>query len=329
MPSWQARFVDRYVRLVIRRRDWGDAPALARRARRLFGVPRAFQRVVLRGLRCERVTEGGVRGEWLAVPEPGPGVLLYVHGGGYVSCSSATHRSVTTGLARLTGCRVFSADYRRAPEARFPAALDDVLATYRWLLTHGAPGERIAVAGESAGGGLVLALALHARDAGWPAPACVVAFSPWTDLAGTGASVHANDGRCAMFRPENIAAFASAYLDGAPTDDPRASPVYADLRGLPPVLLQVGSTELLLDDSRRVHERIVAGGGASRLTVYEDVVHGWQLLVPFVPEARAAVSEAADFVRGHLAQETTRSGGASAPPARRASRPAITDRRRF
>jgi acetyl esterase/lipase len=235
-----------------------------------------------------------------------------VHGGGYVSCSSATHRTITAALARLTGCRVFSADYRLAPEARFPAAFEDVVALYTWLLTDGAPGEPIAVAGESAGGGLVLSLAVHARETGRPLPACVVAFSPWTDLAGTGTSLRANQGRCAMFHPENIPAFASVYLDGTPADDPRASPLYADLRGLPPVLLQVGSTELLLDDARRVHERMVACGGASRLTVYDDVPHAWQLLVPFVPEARRAVGEAADFLRSHIERADPTSPAADA-----------------
>jgi acetyl esterase/lipase len=296
MPSWQAQFFDRYFRVVVRRRDWGDEWTLARRARLYFGAPRVEQRLALWGLQHERVADGGIRGEWLSVRDPGPGILLYLHGGGYVSCSSATHRPVTAALARLTRRRVFAADYRTAPEARFPAALEDVAAIYRWLQTFGAPGEPIAVAGESAGGGLVLALALHARDAGWPSPACLVALSPWTDLVGTGDSLRANDGRCAMFHPENIPAFASVYLNGAPADDPRASPVYADLRGLPPILLQVGSTELLLDDARRVHQRILAGGGASRLTVYDGMLHGWQLLVPFVPEARAALHEAAEFI---------------------------------
>ena len=300
MSSWQARLFDRYVRLCVRRRDWGEEPALARRARRFFGAPPAYQRLALRGLRCERVAVGGAHGEWISLPAPKAGVLLYVHGGGYVSCSAATHRPITAALARLLGCRVFSADYRTAPEARFPAAFEDVASVYRWLVTEGAPGARIALAGESAGGGLVLALALHAREAGWPAPACVAALSPWTDLAGTGTSLRANDGRCAMFHPENIPAFASAYLDGARADDPRASPLYAEWGGLPPVLLQVGSTELLLDDARRVHERIVAAGGASQLTEYDDVVHGWQLLAPLVPEARAALREVAGFVRAHL-----------------------------
>jgi acetyl esterase/lipase len=171
--------------------------------------------------------------------------------------------------------------------------------TYEWLV-RATNGDPVAIAGDSAGGGLALSLAIHVRDHGLDAPACVVLFSPWTDLAGRGTSLHANDGRCAMFRPENIPAFAAAYLAKTRSDDPRASPVYADLHGLPPLLMQVGSTELLLDDSRRVHQRATGAGTASRLTVYDDVHHGWQMLTPLVPEARAALGEAAAFIRSHL-----------------------------
>ncbi len=269
---------------------------MARRARRLFGLPPILRKLPLRGIGHQRVADGTIRGEWLIPPTPASGVILYVHGGGYVAGSAASHRTVTAALARATGCRVFAADYRLAPEARFPAAHDDVAAVYHWLVTRGAPGERIVIAGESAGGGLVLALAVHARDQGWPAPAAVVAFSPWTDLAGTGASLTGNAGRCAMFQPENIGGFAAAYLGPASATDPRASPLYADLRGLPPLLVQVGSTELLLDDARRLHEAVLRGGGSSRLTVYDDAAHGWQLMAPFVPEARAAIAEAAAFL---------------------------------
>jgi acetyl esterase/lipase len=305
MSSWQSRLLGAYWRLVVRRRHWGEAPALARRARRLFGAPAALQRAAVLGLHVEPVAEaGGVRGEWLWAPEAAPraaGVLLYVHGGGYVSCSAATHRPITAALARATRRRVFAVDYRVAPEAPFPAALDDVLAAYRWLVTAGAPGAPVAAAGESAGGGLALLLAQHARDGLWPAPACVAALSPWTDLAGAGASLRDNDGRCDMFRPANIAAFAAAYLGGAAPDDARASPLYGAAHALPPVLLQVGAGELLLDDARRMHERLVAAGGRSRLTVYEGVSHGWQLMAGTLPEATRAVAEIAAFVAEHLA----------------------------
>jgi acetyl esterase/lipase len=309
MPSWQARAFNSYARLVIRRRDWGgDAPALARRARRVFGAPPPLQRAAVRGLDVAAVADpSGVRGEWVRAPgaaDAAAGVLLYVHGGGFVAGSAATHRGVTAALARALRIPVFAADYRLAPEAPFPAAVEDVLAAYRWLVARAAPGAPVVAAGESAGGGLALLLAQHARDAGWAAPAGVAALSPWTDLAGTGASLRGNDGRCAMFRPANIPAFAAAYLQGAAPDDPRASPLYGSAAGLPPVLLQVGSTELLLDDARRMHERIVAAGGESRLTVYADVAHGWHLLAPHLPEAERAVGEVAAFARrclGHAA----------------------------
>jgi acetyl esterase/lipase len=319
-PSWQARGISASLRLFVRRRRWGaDAAGVARRARLIFGAPWPYQWLRTRGLSVRRVREGGVRGEWLE-PAAGAagasgaaagaasggagaaGIILYIHGGGYVSCSAATQRPVTTALARLTSQRVFSLDYRLAPEHRYPAALDDVVAAYEWLLASGgAPANAISIAGDSAGGGLVLGCLLRLRDAGLAPPACAVCFSPWADLAGTGASVRANDGRCAMFRPENIEEFAAAYLPaGASRRDPYASPAHADdFLNLPPLLLQVGSTELLLDDARAVHERILAAGGASRLEVYEDLPHGWQMLDGFVPEARVALKQAASFIREH------------------------------
>lgn len=299
MPSWQARAFNAGVRTLVRRRNWGNVGVVARRARRVFGAPWPYQWIARQGLEWRPVNIADAHGEWLIPRCPERGAVLYIHGGGFVACSAATHRPITASLARRTSSPVFSANYRLAPEDPFPAALDDVVATYEWLVreTSGAP---IAIAGDSAGGGLALSLAIHARDAGLPRPACIVGFSPWTDLAGRGSSLRENDGRCAMFRPENFPAFASLYVGALPADDPRVSPVYADLRGLPPLLLQVGSTELLLDDSRRVQERVRAAGGESRLTVYDDVHHGWQMLGAFVPEARSALGEAAAFLRSHL-----------------------------
>ncbi|MDQ1557250.1 MAG: epsilon-lactone hydrolase [Pyrinomonadaceae bacterium] len=313
-PSWQARGISASIRLFVRRRRWGrDAGATARRARLIFGAPWPYQWFRTRGLNVRPVDDAatGVRGEWLepasvkarAGATKDAGVIFYIHGGGFVSGSAATQRPVTAALARLTGQRVFSLDYRLAPEHRYPAALDDALAAYEWLLAReGVPADSICVAGDSAGGGLVLGCLLRLRDAGLAPPACAVCFSPWTDLAGTGASVRTNDGRCAMFRTENIDEFAAAYLPtGASPRDPYASPAHADnFRKLPPLLLQVGSTELLLDDARVVHERIRAAGGASRLEIYEDLPHGWQMLDGLVPEARAALTQAASFIREHM-----------------------------
>jgi acetyl esterase/lipase len=241
-----------------------------------------------------------VRGEWLEVEKPEPGVILYFHGGGYVSCSAATHRPITAALACLSRRRLFSLDYRLAPEYRFPAALDDAVAAYQWLLEQGFSANAISLAGDSAGGGLVLGTLLRVRDAGLPLPACAVCFSAWTDLAGTSASIRVNNGRCAMFRPENIAEFAPAYLGDASPLDSYASPIFADLGGLPPLLLQVSSTELLLDDTRRVHDKIREATGGSRLEVYDDLPHCWQMLDGFVPEARVALQQAGAFICAHV-----------------------------
>lgn len=273
---------------------------VARRARRLFGTPAFYQWLRTRGLHLTPVSDQTVRGEWVAPNAADAGVILYLHGGGYVACSAATHRPITAALARLSRLRVFALDYRTAPEHPFPAALDDAVTAYQWLLAQGLPARAISLAGDSAGGGLVLALLLRARDGGLPLPACAVCFSAWTDLAGTGASVRLNDGRCAMFRPQNIAEFAAAYLAGHSPFDSYASPAHADLSGLPPLLLQVGSTELLLDDSRQVHDKIQAAKGVSRLEIYDDVFHCWQMLDGIVPEARAALRQAATFIRHHM-----------------------------
>ena len=300
MPSWQARCANASSQILIRRRSWGrDEQAVARRARRLFQSSQIFRWLRTRGLRLTPIKNEKVCGEWLAVEKPEPGVILYFHGGGYVACSATNHRPITAALAHLSRHHVFSLNYRLAPEHRFPAALDDAVAAYQWLLDQGLSASTISLAGDSAGGGLVLGTLLRVRDTGLPLPACAVCFSPWTDLAGTGASLHLNDGRCAMFRPENITEFAAAYLGAASPFDPYVSPVFADLSGLPPLLLQVGSTELLLDDSRRVHDKVQAAKGVSQLEIYDDVMHCWQMLDGLVPEARAALRQVAAFICGH------------------------------
>ena len=302
MASWQAESVNFLVRTLLRRRTWGDENELAHRARRLLGTPAPFRRLHTRRMKITQVDEDGVRGEWIEPRQARDGVILYIHGGGYVSCSPATHRPITGTLARLTGRRVFSLDYRLAPENKFPAAVEDVVAAYRWIVEkQGAPANRIAVGGDSAGGGLTLALLLKARDDGLPQPACAVCFSPWTDLTGGGKSIKSNDGRCAMFTPENIDDFAAAYLGDASPLEPLASPAYSDLNGLPPLLFHVSSTELLLDDSRRVHVAVQEAGGSSRIEIYEDVCHAWQMLAGVVPEARQSLKDAADFIGRHLA----------------------------
>jgi acetyl esterase/lipase len=296
MPSWQARAISLAIRLIVRRARWGDARTLVRRARWLFGAPNPLQWWRTRGVHVRPVADGVLRGEWVRAERDDQGVILYLHGGGYVACSAATHRPITAALAQLARRRVFSLDYRLAPEHPFPAALDDAVAAYRWLLGQGIDAGAVALAGDSAGGGLVLATLVRARDEALPLPAAAVCFSPWTDLAGTGESLTTNNGRCAMFRPDNVRDFARLYLGEASPRHPYASPLFAHLGGLPPLLLQVGSSEILLDDARRVHDKVRAAGGASTVQIFDGVFHVWQMLDGLVPEARVALRQAAAFM---------------------------------
>ena len=301
--SLRLRLADRYVRTLVKRESWGDSDKLARRARRIFGSPRFWSRGRSIGLRVSRVETPIVSGEWIEPPDSLPGVVLYIHGGGYVACSARTHRPLTSALARLTRRRIFSLDYRLAPEHRFPAAFDDSVAAYRWVLREiGGDATQLAVAGDSAGGGLALATVVAMRDGGLPLPSSVVLFSPWTEMEGLIDAPHPNVERCAMFAPSNIDEFAEAYLGRASRADPRASPLRSDLRGLPPILFQVGEQELLLDDSRRVHEKILDAGGESELEVWPHVFHGWQMLDGLIPEARQALERASAFIVGHLGE---------------------------
>lgn len=301
MPSLRLRLFNPVVRALIKRKDWGpDDFALARRARRLFGAPRTWQYLASRSVKISAVSDRAVSGEWIE-PErkTTDAVLFYIHGGGYVSCSPATHRPVTAALAKAAGMRVFCPDYRLSPEHRLPAALDDVSAAYDWLASK-VPASRIAVGGDSAGGGMALSLTLGLRNAGARLPACAVCFSPWTDMTASGDSVRENASADRMFYPETIRQFAAACLPpGADPTSPAFSPVFAEFGGLPPVLFEVGATEVLLDDSRRVHRNILAAGGTSELKIYDGVFHGWQMAAGLIPEADAAIRLAAQFITRH------------------------------
>lgn len=273
----------------------GEA-ALVEFTRRLFKPPGWWVALHSLGARVERVT-GPVKGEWI---QPSGAhersIVYYLHGGGYISGSAKTNRPITIPLARRLKRRLFALDYRLAPEHRFPAALEDALAGYRWLVTSGIEPARISVAGDSAGGGLALALILRLRDLGEQLPACVACLSPWNDMTGSGASVVANAARDPMFVAEDIARYASVYLGSHPRDDPLASPLLGAFAGLPPLLLHAGESECLLDDARVVHQKMLAAGRASQLRIFLDVPHGWQFGTPLAPEARESLREVAEFI---------------------------------
>jgi acetyl esterase/lipase len=222
--------------------------------------------------------------------------MIYLHGGGYFTCSPQTHRAVTCAFAKM-GFRVFTPDYRLAPEHPFPAAIDDAASAYQGVLDQ--VGTTFPVAGESAGGGLALAMMLSLRDAGKALPPAAALFSPWTDLACTGGSVQTNNHCCAMFTATDIVPAAQFYLQGADPRNPLASPLYADLSGLPPLLIHVGANEILLDDSVRLEKRAREFGVQASLKIWPVVSHAWQLGYPYVPEARRSLTEAAEFFHAH------------------------------
>ena len=296
-PSLRARIVTWLVRMVVKRWPRGDYEKLVRRARWVFGLPNWMSLLVSREITYEEVQGGDICGEWV-IPEANyyeEKVLLYLHGGGYVSCTPQTHRPITAALARMAYQRVFALDYRLAPEVPFPAAVDDAAHAFQWLMEIGVKPHNIAIAGDSAGGGLVMATLLRLKARQQPLPACAVCLSPWVDL--TGAASYGNAESCAMFRPEDVSAFAELYLNGKSPRLPEASPIFGDLHGLPPLLIQVSTTELLYDEAAQLQKKAQKSGVDSTLSAYPGLPHVWQMCAGLLPEAGAAMKEIAAFVR--------------------------------
>lgn len=276
---------------------WYEAPIADQRA--------AYEQIALKhpapaDIRVNQISMGSVSGELLTGESTTrPGALLYLHGGGYTACSPRTHRELAGRIGRATRVRVYVPDYRLAPEHPFPAALDDARAAYDFMREQsGLSHQALAVAGDSAGGGLALALLLSLRDEGAALPACACLMSPWTDLAVTGASIGTmahEDPVCAV---DHIRATAGLYAGKHDVRNPAVSPLYGDFTGLPPLLIQVGTRELILDDSTRVAERARAAGVDVTLEVEEGAIHVWQAL-SHVPEALAATDRVSSFIRHH------------------------------
>lgn len=239
--------------------------------------------------------------ELVAAPGADPArQILYLHGGGYVIGSPDTHRNLAYALSQAAGAAVLLLDYRLAPEHPFPAAVEDAVAAFRWLLARGADPGRLAIAGDSAGGGLTVAALVALRQEGAPLPACGVCISPWVDLEGTGASMRAKAAEDPVIWPEVIDWFAGLYLAGADPRLPLAAPLHADLRGLPPLLIQVGTAECLLDDAVRLAERARAAGVPVELDAAENMIHVWHMFAPILSEGREAIARAGAFVRRHV-----------------------------
>jgi acetyl esterase/lipase len=254
--------------------------------------------VIPADVKREQVSAGGVPAEWVVAENADPDrVILYLHGGGYVIGSINTHRELGSRLSRAAAARVLLIDYRLAPEHPHPAAVDDAVAAYRWLLSQGVHPSRLAIGGDSAGGGLTVATLVAVRDAGLPMPAAGVCLSPWVDLEGIGESMTTKAAADPMVQRDQLLKMGAAYLAGQNPRTPLASPLYADLSGLPPLLIQVGTAETLLDDSTRLAERARKSGVQVTLEPWEDMIHVWHAFASLLPEGRQAIDRIGEFVK--------------------------------
>jgi acetyl esterase/lipase len=255
-----------------------------------YGIPAEF--------RLERIEANGVEAEWSTSPKADPTrAILFLHGGGYISGSIDSHQPLATAIGRAAGARTLALGYRRAPEHQFPAALEDVISGYRYLLDEGFHPRRIAIAGDSAGGGLTVAMMVAARDRELALPSCGWCISPWVDLENTGATMSTKAAVDPLIQKPYLVELASSYLGAASPRSPLASPLYADLHGLPPVLIQVGSAETLLDDSVRLAGALGAADDIVTLEVWPDMIHAFPLFHEQVAAARRALERAGRFIR--------------------------------
>jgi len=252
-------------------------------------------------VQCEPVDVDGVPGEWVAASNADPErIVYYLHGGGYTIGSIKSHRELVSRVSRAAAARALLVEYRLAPEHRFPAAVEDALSGYRWLISNGADPARMVIAGDSAGGGLTVATLVALRDAGDPLPAAGVCISPWLDMEAKGESMKTRAERDPWIDPEHIKLGAETYLgEGGDPRNPLANPLHADLTGLPPLLVQVGDSEVLLDDSTRLAERTKAAGVDVTLEVWDEMVHVFQAFAFMLPEGQQAIDRIGEFIREH------------------------------
>jgi epsilon-lactone hydrolase len=250
-------------------------------------------------VKCEPVMAGTVKAEWVTAPGAASDrAILHLHGGGYVIGSINTHRALAAGLSRAAKARVLLIGYRLAPEHPHPAAVEDALAAYRWLLAQGFSPNRLAIAGDSAGGGLTIAALVALRDAGEKLPAAGVCLSPWVDLEGIGESMTTKAELDPMVKKDSLVQLATLYLGGKDPRTPLAAPLYADLSGLPPLLILAGTWETLLDDASRIAERARKAGVDVTYEPAEGMIHVWQLFAPILDEGKQSIERIGQYVRG-------------------------------
>jgi len=287
--------------MVVKRRPEGREADVVKDIRSMLDLSQFLRSLITAPLDARTVSavkNGSVKGEWLQLTGDPQQIIYYLHGGGYVACSPETHRAFTSALSRAANARVFALDYRLAPEHRFPAAVEDAVAGYRWLLDQGADPREIVIGGDSAGGGLTMATMVALRDAGVRLPRAAFVISPWTDMSCAGNSLDRNDECDPMFYGAGVRWMAPVYVGDASPCDPLASPIYADLSKLPPLLIHVSDTEVLLDDSMRLADRAKQCGVDVELRVWNDLPHAWPVFLAFrLPESFQALGEIAQFIQ--------------------------------
>lgn len=257
------------------------------------------QTPLAQGVEISSVSAANCVGEWLRpARSDGNRLVIYYHGGGFLFGSPRSHRAVTTQLAQLSAAPVLSVDYHLAPEHPAPAAHDDCFDAYRWVLEQGFDASAISLVGDSAGGNLALSTAIRARDEGLPMPGCVAMLSPALDLAGEGDS-HTRLQNAPLLTKALVDQFNLAYVGEGNLRSSLVTPFYSDMSGLPPILIHVGSNEMLVDDSLTMAKRIEQAGGQVELKVWEDMVHCWQLYGPMLEESMQSMEEIAQFVVAH------------------------------
>jgi monoterpene epsilon-lactone hydrolase len=283
----------------LKQNEAAESPDLAEQRARIDTLADFFP--VPEGAEIEPASIGGVKGEWARGRRARrDSALLYLHGGGYVIGSPKSHRHLTAALSEASGLSLFVPDYRLAPEHPFPAALEDAVAAYKGLLDSGLSPARLAIAGDSAGGGLTIATLVALRERKLPLPACAVGISPWTDLSQGGEAYRTRLKRDPMVTKDGLDAMAAAYLAGADPKTPLASPLFADLHGLPPLLLQVGTEEALYDDTVGLKSRAEAAGVEVSAESWGGMMHVWHIFHPILSEGRDAIARIGSYLKSRI-----------------------------
>jgi len=295
MLSWQVRLLELYFRLQHTFAPKAGEVDVPKERAELDKLGAMFK--LPKGIQIVKELANGVPAEWLIPPGISTArVVLYLHGGAYVAGSINSHRSIAANIATAAKARALIIDYRLAPEHPHPAAVEDAVAAYRWLIDNHVDPRYLAIAGDSAGGGLTLALLVSLRDGKIPLPAAGVCLSPWTDLAFSGESWISKAAVDLIVFAVKEREFARLYLGGIEPRAPLASPLYADLKGLPPLLVQVGTNEVLLADSRRLVDRAKEAGVDAVIDEWEKMQHVWQFAAGFIPEGRRAIARIGEFI---------------------------------